>query len=79
MIEPIRIMPKFLNFLQSTEFGNWETWYQNIQMIQVDIGGHPPIPLVQKQLFQFGSFSMIFRVLKFQGHFEALKDVFLAS
>ena len=40
----------------------------------MDIGGHPPIPLAQKQLFQFGIFFMIF-----QGHFEALNDVFLAS
>ena len=47
-------------------------------LIQVDIGGHPPIPLAQKQYFQFGSFSMIFRVLNFQGHFEALNDIFLA-
>ena len=47
-------------------------------LIQVDIGGHPPIPLPQKQIFQFGSFSMIFRVLNFWGHFEALNDIFLA-
>ena len=49
------------------------------RVIQVDIGGHSPIPLAQKQLFQFGSFSMIFYVLNFQGHFEALNDVFLDS
>ena len=48
-------------------------------MIQVDIGGHPPIPMAQKQLFQFGSFFTIFRVLNFRGHFEALNDIFLAS
>ena len=48
-------------------------------LIQVDIGSHPPIPLTQKQLFQFDSFSTIFRVLNFRGHFEALNDIFLAS
>ena len=48
-------------------------------LIQVDIGGHPLVPLAQKQLFQFGSFSMIFRVLNFWVYFEALNDIFLAS
>ena len=48
-------------------------------LIQLDISGHPSIPLAQKQLFQFGSFSTIFRVLNFQGHFEALNENFLAS
>ena len=47
-----------------------------LSLIQVDIGFHPPIPLAQKQLFQFGSFSMIFRVLNFRGHFEALNNFF---
>ena len=48
-------------------------------LIQVEIGGHPHIPLAHKHLFQFGSFSMIFRVLNFWGHFEALNDIVLAS
>ena len=49
-------------------------------MIQMEIGGHPPIPLVENNcpLWQFPSyFSAIFRVLNFRGHFEALNDVFL--
>ena len=50
-----------------------------MDLIQVDIGGHPPIPLAQKQLFQFGNFSTIFWVLNFWGHFEALNNIFLAS
>ena len=49
------------------------------KLIQVDIDGYPPIPLAQKQLIQFGSFSTIFRVLNFWGHFEALNDIFLDS
>ena len=49
-------------------------------LIQTDIGGHPPIPLAQNNcpLWQFPSyFSTVFRVLNFQGRFEALNDVFL--
>ena len=42
----------------------------------MDIGGHPPIPLAQKIVFHLGSFSTIFRVPNFRGHFEALNDVF---
>jgi hypothetical protein len=46
-------------------------------MIQVDIGGHPPIPLAQNMVFHLGSFfSTVFRVLNFWGRFEALNDVF---
>jgi hypothetical protein len=45
-------------------------------MIQVDIGGHPPIPLARKIVFHLGSFSAVFRVPNFWGHFEALNDVF---
>jgi hypothetical protein len=47
-------------------------------MIQVDIGGHPPIPLAQNTVFHLGSFSTVFWVLNFWGHFEALNDIFLA-
>ena len=42
----------------------------------MDIVGHPPIPLAQKQLFQFDNFSTIFWLLNFWGHFEALNDIF---
>ena len=48
-------------------------------MIQMDIGGHPPIPLAQNNcpLWQFPSyFSAIFRVLNFWGRFEAPNDIF---
>ena len=44
----------------------------------MDIGGHPPIPLAKNKLFQFGSFSMIFRVLNFQVHFEELIEFFFS-
>jgi hypothetical protein len=47
-------------------------------MIQVEIGGHPPIPLAQNMGFHLGSFSTVFRVLNFRGHFEALNNIFLA-
>jgi hypothetical protein len=45
-------------------------------VIQVDIGGHPPIPLAQKIVFHLGSFSTVFWVPNFWGHFEALNDIF---
>jgi hypothetical protein len=45
-------------------------------MIQVDIGGHPPIPLARKTVFHLGSFSTVFRVPNFWGRFEALNDIF---
>jgi hypothetical protein len=45
-------------------------------MIQVDIGGHPPIPLARKTVFHLGSFSTIFWVPNFWGRFEALNDIF---
>ena len=48
-------------------------------MIQMEISGHPPIPLAQNNcpLWQFPSyFSAVFRVLNFWGRFEALNDVF---
>jgi hypothetical protein len=45
-------------------------------VIQVDIGGHPPIPRARKIVFHLGSFSVVFRVPNFRGRFEALNDVF---
>jgi hypothetical protein len=45
-------------------------------MIQVDVGGHPPILLARKTIFHLGNFSAIFRVPNFRGHFEALNDIF---
>ena len=50
---------------------------KEVGMIQMDISGHPPIPLAQNNcpLWQFPSyFSTVFRVLNFRGHFEALYD-----
>jgi hypothetical protein len=41
----------------------------------VDTGGHPPIPLIQ-DVPHLGNFSTIFQVPNFQGHFEAINDVF---
>ena len=51
-------------------------------MIQMDISGHPPIPLAQNNcpLWQFPSyFSMVFWVPNFRSRFEALNIIFLAS
>jgi hypothetical protein len=50
--------------------------YQDKALIQVDISGHPPIPLTQKTVFHLGSFSTVFRVPNCWGRFEALNDVF---
>jgi hypothetical protein len=49
------------------------------RMIQVEIGGHPPIPLAQNRGFHLGSFSTSFRVLNFWGRFEALNNIFWAA
>ena len=45
-------------------------------LIHVDIGGHPPVPLARKTVFHISNFLAIFQVPNFQGHFEALNDVF---
>jgi hypothetical protein len=45
-------------------------------LIQVDIGGHPPFPTGSKQFSgNFGNLLFL-AVFNFQGHFEALNDVF---
>jgi hypothetical protein len=43
-------------------------------LIQVDISGHPPSPIGPKHVF-FGNLLFL-AVFNFQGHFEALNDVF---
>ena len=55
-------------------------------MIQVDIGGHLPIPLrappLSLSVFQFRHsllFLAVFQVLNFRSRFEALNDVFLGN
>jgi hypothetical protein len=50
----------------------------NVFMIQVEIGGHPHITLAQSTVFHFGIFSILFWVLNFYGHFEALNSIFRA-
>jgi hypothetical protein len=50
-----------------------------LKLIQVDIGGHPPFPAGSKQLssnFDNLLFLVVFRVLNFWSHFEALNDIF---
>jgi hypothetical protein len=45
-----------------------------------DLGGYrwpPTYSTGSKNNFYFGSFFLFFRVLKFQGHFEALNNAFL--
>jgi hypothetical protein len=48
-------------------------------LIQVDIGGHPPIPIGSKQSFGNLLFLAFFQFLNFRGHFEGLNEVFLGS
>ena len=51
-------------------------------MIQMEINGHPPIPLAQNNcpLWQFSCyFSTVFWVPNFRSRFETLNNVFLAS
>jgi len=44
----------------------------------VDIGGHPPFPTGSKQFFgNFGNLLFL-AGFNFQGHFEALNNVFMA-
>jgi hypothetical protein len=61
--------------------GNLTQWGpflpKGVGMIQVDIGGHPPIPLSQNTIFHLCSFSTIFEVLNFRVIFEALNDIIL--
>jgi hypothetical protein len=47
-----------------------------VVMIQVDIGGHPPIPTSSKQFVGNLLFLAVFWFLNFWGHFEGLNDVF---
>jgi hypothetical protein len=46
------------------------------KLIQVDIGGHTPIPVGSKQSFGNLLFLLVFRFLNFQGCFEGLNEVF---
>ena len=68
----------YLRMSSTSSFSTSKTSYST-SMIHVDIGSHPPIPLDQKYYFNSAFFSMIFQVLNFRGHFEALNDVFLGS
>ena len=45
-------------------------------MIQVDIGGHPPIPPSQFHQFSYLLFLAVFRVLNFWNRFEASNNAF---
>jgi hypothetical protein len=50
-----------------------------IPLIQVDIGGHPPLPTGSKQFsHNFGNLLFL-AVFNFRGHFEGLNEVFLGS
>jgi hypothetical protein len=48
-------------------------------LIQVDIGGHPPIPTGSKQSSGNLLFLAVFRFLNFWGHFEGLNEGFSGS
>ena len=60
----------------------WETFCEQKEteeLIQVDIGGHPPFPIGSKQFSgNFGNLLFL-AVFNFRGHFEALNDVFLGK
>jgi hypothetical protein len=45
-------------------------------LIQVDIGGHPPIPTGSKQSSGNLLFLAVFWFLNFWGHFEGLNEFF---
>jgi hypothetical protein len=50
-----------------------------VPVSQVDIGGHPPFPTGSKQFYgNFGNLLFL-AVFNFQGHFEALNDVFFGK
>jgi hypothetical protein len=50
-----------------------------LNMIQVDIGGHPPFPTRSKQFSgNFGNLLFL-AVFNFWGHFEGLNEGFLGS
>jgi hypothetical protein len=50
---------------------------QQLQVIQVDIGGHPPFPTGSKQFSgNFGNLLFL-AVFNFWGHFEGLNEGFL--
>jgi hypothetical protein len=75
----MRILSFFLSFFFFLQF----SLQMCVLLIQVDIGGHPPIPLGCPPLlllvFQFLHsllFLAVFRVLNFQSRFKALNDVF---
>jgi hypothetical protein len=44
-------------------------------LIYMDIGVHPPIPTGSHAIFIIGIYFLDFRVLNFQGRFEALNNV----
>ena len=73
------ILKEFMiNYNKSKEvFLNRDTYYRK-GLIQVDFNDHPPIPLAQRIVFHFGSFSILFRVLNFRGRFEARNNIFWA-
>jgi hypothetical protein len=50
-----------------------------VGLIQVDIGGHPPIPTGSKQSSGNLLYFAVFRFLNFWGHFEGLNEVFSGS
>jgi hypothetical protein len=46
-------------------------------LIQVDIGGHPPLPTGSKQFSDNFGNLLFLAVFNFQGHFEGLNEGFL--
>jgi hypothetical protein len=47
-----------------------------VEMIQVDINGHPPSPTGPKHVSDNFGNLLFLAVFNFQGYFEALNDVF---
>jgi hypothetical protein len=61
-----------INFAKAKEFFNLD----EMNLVKVDIDGHPPIPIGSKQYSGNLLFLAVFRFLNFQGHFEGLNEVF---
>jgi hypothetical protein len=65
---------------EGVTFGwNFNSVFMDLYMIQVDIGGHPPIPTSSKHFFGNLLFLVVYRDINFWGQFEGLNDDFSLS
>jgi hypothetical protein len=70
--------PKFTSNLWKGLFKRFGKFFifSTSYLIQMDIGGHPPIPTGSHVVLIIGNYFLDFQVLNFQGHFEALNNIF---